>query len=120
LNYKLFDENSTAINNYFFRIFERSFLLWKLLPFNLLHSKLTAQLQKEVESTSSKLDNAVKMAAEACQNVDSLKDELEQLRKKLKDEEAPKAAAEAEKSEKDNLLRQSILALLNNSHRFNF
>jgi phage shock protein A len=78
------------------------------------------QLQQEVESTSSKLDNAVKMAAEARQNADSLKGELEQLRKKLKDEEALKAAAEAQRSEKDDLLRQSTLALLSNIHRLNF
>jgi vacuolar-type H+-ATPase subunit I/STV1 len=78
------------------------------------------QLQKEVESTSSKLDNAVKMAAEDRQNADSLKGELEQLRKKLKDEEALKAAAEAQRSEKDDLLRQSTLALLSNIHRLNF
>ncbi|KAK1628917.1 hypothetical protein QYE76_003232 [Lolium multiflorum] len=53
------------------------------------------RLQKEVESTSSKLGNEVKMAAEACQNADSLKEELERLRNKLKDEEALKIAAEA-------------------------
>ncbi|KAM0889317.1 hypothetical protein ACQ4PT_027766 [Festuca glaucescens] len=70
------------------------------------------RLQKEVESTSSKLDNAVRMVAEACQNADSLKEELERLRNKLKDEEALKLAAEAQRNEKDNLLRQSILALL--------
>nr|XP_051211213.1 uncharacterized protein LOC127328671 [Lolium perenne] len=70
------------------------------------------RLQKEVESTSLKLDNAVKMAAEACQNADSLKEELERLRSKLKDEEALKITAEAQRSERDNLLRQSILALL--------
>ncbi|KAK1683864.1 hypothetical protein QYE76_044712 [Lolium multiflorum] len=70
------------------------------------------RLQKEVESTFSKLDNSVKMVVEACQNADSLKEELEWLRNKLKDEEALKTAAEAQRSEKDNFLRQSILALL--------
>jgi uncharacterized membrane protein len=74
------------------------------------------RLQKEVESTSLKLDNAVKMAAEDCQNADSLKEELVRLRNKLKDEKALNTAAEAQRSKKDNLLRQSILALLSNSH----
>jgi hypothetical protein len=60
------------------------------------------------------------MAVEACQNADYLKGELEKLRKKLKDEEASKATAEAQRSEKDNLLRQSILALPSNYHRLNF
>ena len=55
------------------------------------------------------------MVAEACQNADSLKEELERLRNKLKDEEALKLAAEAQRNEKDNLLRQSILALLSKS-----
>jgi uncharacterized protein YdcH (DUF465 family) len=75
-----------------------------------------ARLQKEVESKSSKLDNAVKVAAKACQNVDSLKEELKQLKCKLKDEEALRVAAEAQRNEKDNLLRQSTLALLSNPH----
>ncbi|KAK1665917.1 hypothetical protein QYE76_054076 [Lolium multiflorum] len=75
-----------------------------------------ARLQKEVKSTSSKLDNAIKMAAEARQNADSLKGELEKLKNKLNDEEASKLAAEAQRNEKDDLLRQSVLALLNNSH----
>ncbi|KAK1601858.1 hypothetical protein QYE76_018857 [Lolium multiflorum] len=52
------------------------------------------------------------MAAEARQNADSLKEELERLKNKLKDEEASKLAAEAQKNEKDDLLRQSVLALL--------
>ncbi|KAK1663211.1 hypothetical protein QYE76_051370 [Lolium multiflorum] len=71
-----------------------------------------ARLQKEVESTSSKLENAIKMAAEARQNADSLTEELDKLKSKLKDEEASKLATEAEKNEKDSLLRQSVLALL--------
>jgi uncharacterized coiled-coil DUF342 family protein len=75
------------------------------------------RLQEEIDSTSSKLDNAIKMAAEAHQNADSLKGELEQLKKRLKDEEALKATTEAQRNEKDNLLRQSILALLSNSYR---
>ncbi|KAK1601801.1 hypothetical protein QYE76_037629 [Lolium multiflorum] len=71
-----------------------------------------ARLQKEVESTSSNLENAIKMAAEARQNADSLTEELDKLKTKLKDKEASKLAAEAEKNEKDGLLRQSALALL--------
>ncbi|KAK1691856.1 hypothetical protein QYE76_008553 [Lolium multiflorum] len=67
------------------------------------------RLEKEVESTSSKLDNAVRIAAEAHQNADSLKEELKRLKSKLKGEEALRAASEAEK---DNLLRQSTLALV--------
>ncbi|KAK1684607.1 hypothetical protein QYE76_045455 [Lolium multiflorum] len=67
------------------------------------------RIKKEVESMSSKLDNAVRIAAEARQNADSLKEELKQLKSKLKDEEALRGASEAKK---DNLLWQSILALL--------
>jgi chromosome segregation ATPase len=74
------------------------------------------RLQKEVKSTTSKLNNAVKIAAEACQNADSLKEELERLKKKLKGEETLRAAAEAQRNEKDELLRQSTLALLSNLH----
>jgi chromosome segregation ATPase len=74
------------------------------------------RLQKEVASTSSKLNNAVKMAAEACQNADSLKEEVDRLKKKLKDEEALRAEAEAQRNEKDGFLRQSTLALLSNLH----
>ncbi|KAK1631425.1 hypothetical protein QYE76_005740 [Lolium multiflorum] len=71
-----------------------------------------AQLQKEVKSSSSKLEGAIKIAAEARQEVDSLKEELEGLKKRLKDEEASRLAAEAWAIEKDDLLRQSSLALL--------
>ncbi|KAK1606865.1 hypothetical protein QYE76_030538 [Lolium multiflorum] len=59
------------------------------------------RLQEEAKSSSSKLDSAIKKAAMARQEVDSLKEEL----KKLKEEEARTA-------EKDELLRQSALALL--------
>jgi hypothetical protein len=45
-----------------------------------------------------------------------LKDELERLKKKLKDEETSRLAVEAQMNEKDDLLRQSVLALLSNSH----
>ena len=63
------------------------------------------RLQEEAKSSSSKLDGAIKKAAIACQEVDSLKDELSKLKERLKEEEARAA-------EKDELLRQSALALL--------
>ncbi|KAK1618221.1 hypothetical protein QYE76_023738 [Lolium multiflorum] len=68
------------------------------------------RLQEEVKSSSSKLDGAIKKAAMARQEVDSLKEELGKLKERLKEEEARAA-------EKDELLRQSSLALLvpNNS-----
>ena len=74
-----------------------------------------ARLQKEVKSTSSKLEGAIKIAAEARQEVDSLKEELEELKRRLKDEEASRLAVEAWAIEKDDLLRQSSLALLSNT-----
>ncbi|KAK1608508.1 hypothetical protein QYE76_032181 [Lolium multiflorum] len=70
------------------------------------------RLQKEVKSSSSKLDGAIKMAAAARQEVDSLKEELGKLKEKLKEEEASRLATEAWTAEKDDLLRQSSLALL--------
>jgi chromosome segregation ATPase len=82
-------------------------------PFSSLEAD-KVRLQEEVESTSSKLDNAVKMAAAAHQNADSLKKELDQLKKKLKEEEKERAEAEAHRKENEGLLRQSILALLSN------
>ncbi|KAK1628927.1 hypothetical protein QYE76_003242 [Lolium multiflorum] len=63
------------------------------------------RLQEEAKSSSSKLDGAIKKAAIACQEVDSLKEELNKLKERLKEEEARAA-------EKDELLRQSALALL--------
>ncbi|KAK1603603.1 hypothetical protein QYE76_018618 [Lolium multiflorum] len=63
------------------------------------------RLQEEAKSSSSKLDGAIKKAAIACQEVDSLKEELNKLKERLKEEEARTA-------EKDELLRQSALALL--------
>nr|XP_051196929.1 uncharacterized protein LOC127310286 [Lolium perenne] len=71
-----------------------------------------ARLQEEVKSSSLKLDGAVKIAAEACQEVDSLKVELGKLKEKLKEEEASRLVAEARAAEKDEVLRQSSLALL--------
>ncbi|KAK1558113.1 hypothetical protein QYE76_018900 [Lolium multiflorum] len=75
-----------------------------------------SRLQKEIESSSSKLEGAIKIAAEARQNADSLKEELEKLKGKLKDEETSRLAAEARMNEKDDLLRQSVLALLDKPH----
>ncbi|KAK1666912.1 hypothetical protein QYE76_055071 [Lolium multiflorum] len=68
-----------------------------------------AQLQKEVESSSSKLEGAIKIAAEARAEIDALKGELEELRRRLKDEETAKLTTEARAMEKDELLRQSSL-----------
>ncbi|KAK1616692.1 hypothetical protein QYE76_022209 [Lolium multiflorum] len=73
-----------------------------------------AQLQKEVESSSSKLEGAIKIVAEARTEIDTLKEELKELKQRLKDEEATKLTAEARALEKDELLRQSSLALLSN------
>ncbi|KAK1670810.1 hypothetical protein QYE76_058969 [Lolium multiflorum] len=72
----------------------------------------SVRLQKELKSSSSKLDGAVKIAAAARQEVDSLKEELGKLKEKLKEEEASRLAAEARAAEKDELLLQSSLALL--------
>nr|XP_051220976.1 uncharacterized protein LOC127339131 [Lolium perenne] len=63
------------------------------------------RLQEEAKSSSSKMDGAIKKAAMARQEVDSLKEELNKLKERLKEEEARAA-------EKDELLRQSALALL--------
>ncbi|KAK1618377.1 hypothetical protein QYE76_023894 [Lolium multiflorum] len=63
------------------------------------------RLQEEAKSSSSKLDGAIKKAAIARQEVDSLKEEMDKLKERLKEEEARAA-------EKDELLRQSALALL--------
>ncbi|KAK1616824.1 hypothetical protein QYE76_022341 [Lolium multiflorum] len=63
------------------------------------------RLQEEAKSSSSKLEGAIKKAAVARQEVDSLKEELNRLKERLKEEEARAA-------EKDELLHQSALALL--------
>ncbi|KAK1613405.1 hypothetical protein QYE76_037078 [Lolium multiflorum] len=87
-------------------------------PFSVFASRFTSleadkvRLQKEVESSSSKLDGAVKIAAAARQEIDSLKEELAKLKGKLKEEEASRPMAEARAAEKDEVLRQSSLALL--------
>nr|XP_051221934.1 uncharacterized protein LOC127340201 [Lolium perenne] len=71
-----------------------------------------ARLQEEVKYSSSKLEGPTRIAAKARQEVDSLKRELEGLKKRLKDEEASRLSAEAWAIERDDLLRQSSLALL--------
>ncbi|KAK1643060.1 hypothetical protein QYE76_060865 [Lolium multiflorum] len=64
-----------------------------------------ARLQEEVKSSTLKLDGAVKIAAEARQEVDSLKVELGKLKEKLKEEEASRLMAEAWSAEKDEVLQ---------------
>ncbi|KAK1612450.1 hypothetical protein QYE76_036123 [Lolium multiflorum] len=71
-----------------------------------------ARLQEDVLSMSSKLDQAVKFAATARQDADSLRKELRQLKKKLKEEEKVKAKAQAQKKEREDLLHKSTMALL--------
>ncbi|KAK1628624.1 hypothetical protein QYE76_002939 [Lolium multiflorum] len=63
------------------------------------------RLQEEAKSSSSKFDGAINKAAIARREVDSLKEELNKLKERLKEEEARSA-------EKDELLRQSALTLL--------
>ncbi|KAK1610939.1 hypothetical protein QYE76_034612 [Lolium multiflorum] len=70
------------------------------------------RLQKEVNSSSLKLESANKIAAAARQEVDSLKEELSKLKEKLKEEETSRVVAEARVTKKDELLCQSSLALL--------
>ncbi|KAK1646803.1 hypothetical protein QYE76_064608 [Lolium multiflorum] len=48
----------------------------------------TIRLQEEAKSSSSKLEGAIKKAAVARQEVDSLKEELNKLKERLKEEEA--------------------------------
>jgi hypothetical protein len=65
--------------------------------------------------TTSKLNQAVKIAATARQDVNSLRKELGQLKKKLKEEEEnEKAEAQAQKKEREDLLHKSTMALLGN------
>ncbi|KAK1613865.1 hypothetical protein QYE76_019382 [Lolium multiflorum] len=73
-----------------------------------------ARLQQDAGSKSTQLDQAVTTAATARQEADSLKKELGQLKKKLKEEEREKEKAEAQVQAKDkeDKLRNSIMALL--------
>ncbi|KAK1601335.1 hypothetical protein QYE76_007897 [Lolium multiflorum] len=84
-------------------LFPKGKMLLLLLQLLLLIYEI--RLQEEARSSSSKLDGAIKKAAVARQEVDSLKEELNKLKERLKEEEARAA-------EKDELLRQSALALL--------
>jgi septal ring factor EnvC (AmiA/AmiB activator) len=72
------------------------------------------RLQEDVLSTTSKLDQAVKIAATARQNADSLKKELNQLKRKLQEGEKEKAKAQAQRKEREDLLHKSSMALLGN------
>ncbi len=56
----------------------------------------------------------MKIAATAHQEADSLRKELGQLKKKLKEEEKEKAEAQAQKKEREDLLHKSTTALLGN------
>ncbi|KAK1653400.1 hypothetical protein QYE76_071205 [Lolium multiflorum] len=86
--------------------------MWRT-PFIVMLLAATASLvYYEVESSSSKLEGAIKFAAEARTEIDTLKEELKEVKQRLKDEEAAKLTAEARALEKDELLRQSSLALL--------
>ncbi|KAK1692312.1 hypothetical protein QYE76_009009 [Lolium multiflorum] len=71
-----------------------------------------ARLQQDAQSKSAQFDEAVKIAATARQEVDSLKKELGQLKKKLKEEEKQRAKAQVQTKEKEDKLRNSITALL--------
>jgi chromosome segregation ATPase len=53
-----------------------------------------ARLQQDAQSKSAQFDEAVKIAATARQEVDSLKKELGQLKKKLKEEKKERAKAQ--------------------------
>jgi hypothetical protein len=73
-----------------------------------------ARLQEDVLSKSSHLDQGVKIAATARQDVDSLRKELGQLRRKLKKEEKEKDDAQTQNKEREDLLHKSAKALLGN------
>jgi hypothetical protein len=73
-----------------------------------------AQLQEDAQLKSSQLDQAVKIAATARQEADSLRKELGQPKKKLKEEEKEKVEAQAQKKEREDLLNKSTTALLGN------
>ncbi|KAM0900767.1 hypothetical protein ACQ4PT_020418 [Festuca glaucescens] len=79
--------------------------------FTLLQAE-NARLQQDAQSKSAQLDEAVKIAATARQEADSLKKELGQLKKKLKEEEKNKAETQVQTKEKEDKLRSSSTALL--------
>jgi seryl-tRNA synthetase len=55
-----------------------------------------SRLQEEVASSSSKLDQAITIGANALREVDVLKKELGRLKKKMKEEEKAKAEAQTQ------------------------
>ncbi|KAK1670784.1 hypothetical protein QYE76_058943 [Lolium multiflorum] len=59
------------------------------------------RLQEEAASSSSKLDRAITIGANALREVDVLKKELDHLKKKMKEEEKAKAKAEAQTQQKE-------------------
>jgi sRNA-binding carbon storage regulator CsrA len=73
-----------------------------------------ARFQEDAQSKSTQLDQAVKIAATARKEVDSLRKELGQLKKKLKEEEKEKAEAQVQKKEREDLMHKSTMALLGN------
>ncbi|KAM0856774.1 hypothetical protein ACQ4PT_048851 [Festuca glaucescens] len=79
--------------------------------FTLLQAE-NARLQQDIQSSFAQLDQAVKIAATAQQDADSLRKELGQLKKKLKEEEKAKTEAQAQVKEKEDLLFKSTTALL--------
>ncbi|KAM0831672.1 hypothetical protein ACQ4PT_065381 [Festuca glaucescens] len=81
--------------------------------FTLLQAK-NARLHQDIQSSFAQLDQAVKIVATDRQDADSLRKELGQLKKKLKEEEKAKteAQAQAQVKEKKDLLRKSTTTLL--------
>jgi CHASE3 domain sensor protein len=77
--------------------------------FTLLQAE-NARLQQDAQSKSAKLDQAVKIAATAQQDADSLRKELGQL----KEEEKEKSGGQVQAKEKEDNLCNSITALLGN------
>jgi uncharacterized coiled-coil DUF342 family protein len=71
-----------------------------------------AQLQRAAQSSSAQLDQVVKLADISRKEADKLKNELGQLKTKLKEEEKEKVEAQAQAKEKEDNLRNSIESLL--------
>jgi hypothetical protein len=98
------------------------------LPFRLIHILCSDEgfiepPPKKAKMSSSKpappaSEASVPATAPAAQV--STASSLFKLKNKLKDEETSKLAAETQMNEKDDLLRQSVLALLSNSHWLSF
>ncbi|KAK1611992.1 hypothetical protein QYE76_035665 [Lolium multiflorum] len=79
--------------------------------FTLLQAE-NVRLQEDAYSKSAQLDQVVKIAATARQEVDSVKKEVGQLKKKLKGEKKEKGEALVQMKGEEDLLRNSIIALL--------